>query len=191
MIPSNIHDSDFSEILGPATPALPVTTSPATFPKAERPRGGPRLLTSGDLATFWGCTTRQVQNLASDGVIEPDAATGLFDASECTQRYILRLRNSAKLRNAGDAELKAEKLRVTREQADKLALTNAEKRGEMVPAVAVKAAWSETLRDVRAAMLAVPSRILQRLPHLTPQDLDQIDREIRNALSEAANDERP
>lgn len=183
-------DPDFIEIFGPAGPRLPVDTSPATLPKEGRPRPGPLRLAGGDLAVFWGCTTRQVQKLVSDGVIEPDVKTGLFDVSESTQRYILSLRNSAKLRNAGDPDLKAEKLRVTREQADKLALANAEKRGEMVPAASVKVAWSEVLRDVRASMLAVPSRILQRLPHLTPHDLDLIDREIRNALSEAANDER-
>jgi phage terminase Nu1 subunit (DNA packaging protein) len=39
------------------------------------------------------------------------------------------------------------------------------------------------LRTVRAGMLAVPSRVAARLPHLTSQDLAEIDRELRSAIA--------
>lgn len=38
-------------------------------------------------------------------------------------------------------------------------------------------------------MLAVPSRVRQRLGHLTVADVEAIDFEVRNALTETAGDE--
>ena len=40
------------------------------------------------------------------------------------------------------------------------------------------------LRTVRAGMLAVPSRVSQRLPHLTAHDVAEIDAEVRTVLTE-------
>jgi phage terminase Nu1 subunit (DNA packaging protein) len=48
--------------------------------------------------------------------------------------------------------------------------------------------WGGVLRTIRASMLAVPSRIGARLPHLDATDLDALDREIRDALGEVASD---
>lgn len=71
-----------------------------------------------------------------------------------------------------------------REQADALALKNAAARGELLEAAAVAAEWSGVLREVRAGMLAVPSRAAQRLQHLTPHDIAEIDAEVRAVLTE-------
>ena len=56
--------------------------------------------------------------------------------------------------------------------------------GELVDAAEVETAWSGVLRTVRAGMLAVPSRVQQRLPHLTAHDVTEIDAEVRDALTE-------
>jgi phage terminase Nu1 subunit (DNA packaging protein) len=40
-------------------------------------------------------------------------------------------------------------------------------------------------------MLAVPSRAAQRLPHLGAHDVSEIDREVRDALAEAARSGEP
>jgi phage terminase Nu1 subunit (DNA packaging protein) len=57
-------------------------------------------------------------------------------------------------------------------------------RGELVEAKAVEAEWADVLRTVRAGMLAVPSRVAARLPHLSKHDVAEIDAEIRAALTE-------
>jgi hypothetical protein len=44
--------------------------------------------------------------------------------------------------------------------------------------------WSGVLRTVRAGMLAVPSGCAARLPHLSAHDAAEIDREVRDVLSE-------
>jgi phage terminase Nu1 subunit (DNA packaging protein) len=60
-------------------------------------------------------------------------------------------------------------------------------RRELVPAAAVEAEWSSVLRTVRAGMLAVPSRLSQRLS--PAHDVSEIDREVRAALTEIGNRE--
>jgi len=57
----------------------------------------------------------------------------------------------------------------------------------LVKSSEVERAWAAVLRDVRAAMLAVPSRCGATLPHLTAHDIAELDREIRNALEGLAD----
>ena len=81
----------------------------------------------------------------------------------------------------------AQRARLAKAQADHVELKNRQASGELVPAAEVETAWSGVLRTVRAGMLAVSSRVAQRLPHLTPHDIAEIDREVRAALSEIAS----
>lgn len=64
----------------------------------------------------------------------------------------------------------------------------AKRRGELVEAEAVAREWSDVLRQVRAAVLAVTSRVRSQLPHLTAHDADVIDRELREALRALAEE---
>jgi phage terminase Nu1 subunit (DNA packaging protein) len=56
------------------------------------------------------------------------------------------------------------------------------RRGELVEAVAVAAEWTGIVRQVRAAILAVTSRVRAQLPHLSAHDAAVLDRELRAAL---------
>lgn len=49
---------------------------------------------------------------------------------------------------------------------------------------AAEAEWSSVLRTMWAGMLAVPSRVAARLPHLAVHDVAEIDAEVRAALTE-------
>lgn len=169
---NSIAVDDFDDVLG-APLASDDTSSRAL------------LMPESDLAAFWGTSTRQVRMLLSDGTISK-AEPGIYDAADCTRRYMQKLIFSASRRSTAAPELQAEKLRLAKEQADKLEIANAAARGELVSVSSVKSAWADVLRDVRASMLAVPSRVTQRLPHLSTHDLEVIDREIRDALSETA-----
>jgi phage terminase Nu1 subunit (DNA packaging protein) len=61
--------------------------------------------------------------------------------------------------------------------------------GTLVPAAEVEAEWSDLLRSVRNAILSIPARVSQRVPHLSRIDLSEIDREIRAVLTEAGSAE--
>jgi phage terminase Nu1 subunit (DNA packaging protein) len=110
-------------------------------------------------------------------------SAGRFNRRDSVRAYCERLRQSAR-RGSTDPDLAAEKKRLVREQADKIAVQNAAARGELIPAAQVEAEWAAILRDVRAGMLALPSRLQQRLGHLSVHDVAAIDREIRDALTE-------
>ncbi len=65
----------------------------------------------------------------------------------------------------------------------------AKRRGEVLDADAVASEWAGILRTVRAAMLAVPSRVRAALPHLTASDVGVIDAELRAALTALGTDD--
>jgi phage terminase Nu1 subunit (DNA packaging protein) len=67
--------------------------------------------------------------------------------------------------------------------ADLRQLEVQKRRGELLEAEAVAREWGDLCRTVRAGVLAVPSRIRQRVPSLRAQDVDVIDRELRDALA--------
>jgi phage terminase Nu1 subunit (DNA packaging protein) len=77
------------------------------------------------------------------------------------------------------AEASKQRARLAAAQADLNELKAARMRGELVEASAVEAEWSVILRRVRAGMLAVPSRVAARLPHLSRHEVAEIDAEIR------------
>ena len=84
--------------------------------------------------------------------------------------------------NPAGATATAERGRLAKAKADLAETKHAVLRGDLVEALAVEREWSDILRSVRAAMLALPSRVAQRLPHLTPHDILQLDAEVRAAL---------
>lgn len=141
----------------------------------------PEIVTTDELAELLGISTRNVNMLTNRGVLKKNAS-GRFDTRAALRDYCEYAR-----RSRGNPALDAEKLRLTREQADKIELQNATARRELIPAAEVEREWTAVLRDIRAALLALPSRIGQRLPHLPPRDIEAIDREIRDVLTELAD----
>lgn len=112
-----------------------------------------------------------------------------YDLGATVQAYTAHLRGIAAARGGEDhvLALTTERARLAKEQADAMALKNAEKRGELVAAASVVSGWSDVLRGIRARLMALPSRLRADLPHLSASDVAAIDREIRNTLTELAN----
>lgn len=114
-----------------------------------------------------------------------------YDMRATVHAYTEHLRGVAA--RWGDKEqpesLTTERIRLAKEKADAQALRNARDRRELVLASEVMREWAEVLRKVRSQLLAVPSRIRGSLPHLTASDMALMDREIRDSLTELANDD--
>lgn len=151
------------------------------------PPSDPKSVAAGELAEWLGLTPNRVSALAREGVIPRDADKR-FPLRASIRSYCDHARAGATGRRA-DTELAAEKLRLAREQADKIAFANARARGELIAAGEVERAWAGVLRDVRAAFLALPSRAASKLGHLTPHDLAALDAEVRDVLMELAEHE--
>lgn len=154
--------------------------SPAPVPESAD------LVNAADLAEWLGLTANRVSALAREGVL-PRNPSKLFPLKAAVRAYADHARAGAQGRRV-DSELAAEKLRLARATAEKAESANARVRGELIAAADVEREWAGVLRGVRAAMLALPSRVGQRLGHLTPHDIAALDREVRDALEELAND---
>jgi len=163
-------------------------------PSIEDLLGGPEdrieTISEAELADLLGLTSRQIRNLAADGVAKK-AGPARYELRASVRAYAESLREKASRgrAKADDPELRAERLRLAIAQAEKVELSNAKTRGELLLAQEVVSAWAGVLREVRAAMLAIPSRVNQSLPHLTVHDLNTLDRTIRDTLELTANNQ--
>jgi len=81
-----------------------------------------------------------------------------------------------------DGQATRERARLAAAQADLAELKAAQLRGELVETAVVEIEWLSVVRTIRAGMLAVPSRVSARLPHLSKHDVVEIDEEIRAVL---------
>lgn len=145
----------------------------------------PVVMTADQLGALLGVSARVVRELAQRGIITR-AAKGRYTMGESVAAYCAHLREGAAGRS-DSTTLTAERIRVARQQADKLEMANAVARRELIPARDVESAWSSILRDVRSALLAVSTRCGSKLPHLTAHDVSTIDGEVRSALAALSN----
>ncbi len=172
----------------PAAPEVAGTENPA--PGAAQ--SVPAVVNESDMARLVGLTANRVRTLARDGVMIR-AGRGQYDVRASLLTYIEDLRSKAARMGPGlkstpsNSDLNSEKLRLAKQQADKIELQNAAARTELVKTSDVERAWAAVLRDVRATLLAVPSRCGTTLPHLTAHDVAELDREIRSALEGLAD----
>ena len=157
-------------------------TASASIAPVDNP-GKP--VTAAHLGEVVGITDRAVRELGRRGIV-PRLADGRYPIRAAIRAYCAWMREAAAGRGqmGPKSSLTAERLRLVREQADRAALGNAQARGELVPAAAVEAEWASVATALRARLLALPSRVNQRLPHLTAAEVEAIDREVRDALTE-------
>ena len=149
----------------------------------------PATMTEAELSSFLALSSSRIRTLAADGIFVR-SGRGRFDVATSIRRYVARLQEGAARAGRppdGGDDLRSEKLRLTRAQADKEETRVRREAGELVEAEAVTREWSGILRDLRNALLAVPSRCGAVLPHLTATDTATLDREIRKALEAIAN----
>lgn len=144
-----------------------------------------------ELARWLGVSAVRVRDLAREGVI-PKKGRSAFELQPCVVAYCAHLRKQAAKAGGrppadGSPINRTARERLTEAQAELAEIKAKAARGELVEASAVAAEWAGVLRDVRAGVLAIPSRVGSQLGHLTPHDLDTIDRELRDVLAELAD----
>jgi phage terminase Nu1 subunit (DNA packaging protein) len=142
------------------------------------------ILKTTQLALLLGLTARRVNQLAEEG-ITIRAGHGEFDAPASVQNYVASVTNRAK---DGEAAIdkEREEARLKKEQADNFELKNAKLRKELLPIDEVARVWSEQISEVRSGMLAVVSRVRQRVS-LSAEDAAVLDGEIREAMTKLAD----
>lgn len=144
----------------------------------------PESITTADLAKLLGLTTRRIRQLAQAGTI-PQLGRGRFDPSAAIPAYCAYLQEAWSKRTPTGEQAK-EKLRLTREQADKAALANEKARGLVTPTEDVERAWVAFCVDLRAKLLAIPARVVSRAA-LDRRTAAILDDELRQAMGELAD----
>lgn len=141
-------------------------------------------LTTAQLGGLLGLTTRRVNQLAEEG-IAVRIKHGVFDGPASIQAYLNHVSNRAKDKEAAiDGE--RESARLKKEQADTQELKNAKLRLELLPVEEVSRVWSEQISSIRSGLLAVVSRVRQRIS-LSAEDAVVLDEEIRDAMTKLAD----
>lgn len=141
-------------------------------------------LTTAQLAILLGLTTRRINQLAEEGVMVR-TAHGEFDAPASIQAYVALAANKGKGKDA-EIDKEREEARLKKEQADTQELKNAKLRNELLPVDEVSRIWSEQISSLRSGLLAVVSRVRQRIS-LSAEDAVVLDEEIRDAMTKLAD----
>lgn len=143
------------------------------------------------VAKAMNITPRRVQQLAADGM--PKATRGEYDLGQCMAWYIRYLQKAIEKRSDpgkddGTLEFTRERSRLAKEQADKAALDNAARRGELLEANIVERAWTELFTAIKARALSLPTKVAAELATMTDANRirDRLHREVHEILSEAA-----
>ncbi len=141
-------------------------------------------LKTAELALLLGLTPRRINQLAEEGVTVR-TGHGEFDGPASVRNYIASIANKAK---DGEAayDKEREEARLKKEQADTQELKNAKLRKELLPVEEVSRVWSEQVSSIRSGMLAVVSRVRQRIS-LSVEDAVILDEEIRDAMTKLAD----
>lgn len=142
-----------------------------------------RPVTQAEFGQLVDITQQAVSDLFARGVLTPGAS-----AQAWLHEYTRHLREIAAGRqSAGGGDLVAERTRLAKEQADRIALQNAITKRELVPAGVLVELVSGIAAQVAVIFDALPGKIRREVPDLPSPALDAIARELakgRNAVAD-------
>lgn len=127
-----------------------------------------------------GISQPAVSDMMTRGVIQPGDSAGAWLLA-----YTAHLREQAAGRGA-DGELATERARLAREQADAVAMRNAERRKELLPVGLLEAVLAQMARKVSVALESLPPKLKRACPELPPAALQTIATELAVARQATA-----
>lgn len=133
-----------------------------------------------DVAKAFAVSARTVQNWTDAGL--PRNGDGSYSLPDC-----IAWRTRAQVAEAGELDPVAERARRDSEAADKLALENAQTRGEVARLSVIERELSALFSDLRTNALALPSKVAPQLAGLEPVQMARIlEDAVRALLTELA-----
>lgn len=133
--------------------------------------------TQRQFADMIGVSESAVSSMVRDGVIVAGQPVGSW-----LKDYCARLREQAAGRAAtGDLDLAGERARLAKEQADKIAMQNAEKRAELGPVSLIEQVLTKAAGRISGVFDAIPGMVKRRVPNLRSEDIDLIAGEVAKA----------
>ena len=142
----------------------------------------------GTIAKLLMISERRVQQLTKEGII-PKSERGRYHLAEAVQGYIRYLQERS-IGSVSAIDYHVEKARLVKLQADRADAELQELLCSLVSADEVSDAWAKLLVNVKAKMLAIPTKLAPQVAHLNDHAavkvlLDEQIREILLELSDA------
>ncbi len=113
-----------------------------------------------------------------------DVGSGQFRLVKSVNNYVERQRAAASGRGT---KIEGSRARLAEAQALLAEKKAGALAGELVVMRDIEIQWASVLRWLRAALLAIPSRVAGRVPGVALMIVDAVDREIRDILTELAD----
>lgn len=155
-----------------------------TFPG---PKGTPYLALEG-LEDQWKKVTRQRVDSPKPGR-PPRPQPELRSVEERQRRAVVIDQAPESVPRSGDEPIpdyNESRARSEYEKANLLELERRQKEKLLLPADQVHKAWAQSVTIAKTKLLAVPTRMRQRIPHLTLEEIAIADQLIRECLEELA-----
>lgn len=129
-----------------------------------------------------GISQPAVSDLVRRGVLLEGGSAGAWLLEYCHQ-----LREAAAGRGGESAlELAAERARLAKEQADRIAMQNAVTRGELAPAILLEQVLARAGSKAGRILESIPGALRRRRPDLTSEDIGAITAIVAKARNLAA-----
>jgi len=140
------------------------------------------------IAKLLDLSERRVQQLSREGVI-PKATRGQYDLIGSVRGYVRYLRDQAVSAQAGAPDYAVERARYIRARADLVEMEANQRRGALIAADDIEAAWIKVLALLRTRVLALPDRLAPQVhiaANLT-EARNLLSVNLREALEDLAN----
>ena len=138
------------------------------------------ILTQPQAADLLGVTTRRLRQLSQEDSPPPQDGNGQYPIKEFGQW--LRKRSTPD----EDLDYTAERARLAKEQADKTALDNEQKRGSMADVSVVAERWAALGTNIKTRMMSIPSKAAPSLAGT--EDLAIIKATLEELIHDALSD---
>ena len=122
------------------------------------------MATRKEVAEHLDLSIVSISKLIQKGVLDVKQGRNPMDLDLCRKNYINYLRTLGNYnKRTGTGDIAEEKTRLTKAQADKAELEVSELEAELIPAIKVQETWIEYISNVRAKLLALPSRVAHQV----------------------------
>jgi phage terminase Nu1 subunit (DNA packaging protein) len=150
---------------------------------AKASRGDETTVSAQELARLLGLSATTVSKLGGDGLLIR-AARGRYKLWPSVRGYVERLRQASDRKSSPSVEARAELLKL---QSARIKFQMEVEQGQWMRTAHVETEYRAAWGIVRAHLLAFPSRVAGRLPHLSRDDIERIDEEGRALLTSLAD----
>jgi phage terminase Nu1 subunit (DNA packaging protein) len=155
----------------------------------KKPKATESDMTQAAFAEHVGISRQRVSRFVREGAI-PTNPDGKIPHPAGLHAFVEHLCETAAGRGGGSAqaELAKERAALAGAQREAVELKNKAHRDDYVLLADVEKKWIQSCTYVRNRLLAIPSHLPTDLPHLNRAELSVIDRYIRDALTEIADE---